>query len=113
MISQSCAIAGTDEPLSDRVHCAMLDYAEFHGQWDELPGLVTQWQRLTNACEQMGVPVQEHAHRAHADVLMTLGLMRAIAAYEEQEGGAGMIESSWTTSPEAAGLLQGLPVPWG
>ena len=87
MIKQSCAIAGTDEPISDRVHCAMLDYAEFHGQWDERRDSY-KWQRLTNACEQMGVPVQANAHRAHADVLMTLGLMRAMAAHEVQEGGA-------------------------
>ena len=38
-----------------------------------------RWQRLTNAAAQQGVVTDGQAHRALADVMMTLGVLQAMA----------------------------------
>lgn len=59
--------------------CAMLLYAEFYGQWDDHRSNY-KWQRLTAAAEQQGIKVIGQPHRALADCLLTLGVIKAIAA---------------------------------
>lgn len=59
--------------------CAMLLYAEFYGQWNEQRGSY-RWQRLTAAAEQQGVKAEGQPHRALSDCLLTLGIIKAIAA---------------------------------
>lgn len=57
------------------INCAMLDYAKYWGVFDNYRGNY-KWQSLVNACVQQSVKV-ENAHRAAADCLMTLNLMKA------------------------------------
>lgn len=58
--------------------CAMLAYAEFYGEWDEHKGTY-RWQKLANAAAQQGVVTDGEAHRALADVMTTLGVLKAMA----------------------------------
>lgn len=62
--------------------CAMLAYAEFNGEPGRYGGY--KWVSLVNACQAMGVPVRD-AHTALGDCLMTLDLMKAMAAYIPEE----------------------------
>lgn len=59
------------------VGCAMQAYADFYGEWSEERGRF-RWQKLSAAARQMGVPV-EGAHRALADCISTLGVIRSMA----------------------------------
>lgn len=60
-----------------RMECAMLAYAEHRGDWNNYHGNY-RWHTLINAAKHSGVRV-EGAHRAKADCLMTLGVIRAMA----------------------------------
>ncbi|HYQ37953.1 MAG TPA: 3'-5' exonuclease [Pseudomonas sp.] len=59
------------------IHCAMREYAKFHGEWDERRG-DWRWQKLGNAARQQGIAASG-AHRALADCRMMLAVIRAIA----------------------------------
>jgi len=61
--------------------CAMLAYAQYYGQWDDYRDQY-KWQRLGNAAKQQGVIVEGKAHRALADVKMTLGIIQSMAQEE-------------------------------
>ncbi|MCV6429399.1 MULTISPECIES: 3'-5' exonuclease [Pseudomonas] len=64
--------------LGRSAECAMLAYAEHFGDWNEYRQQ-WRWQKLVNAASQCGIaPVG--AHRALADCLMTLGVIKAMAA---------------------------------
>lgn len=77
LIRQSDALHGLETPAL-AAHCAMLTYAEHWGDIDERRGGY-RWQRLGNAAAQQGVEIQGTAHRALADCLTTLGILRAMA----------------------------------
>ena len=65
------------------VHCAMLEYAAFYGEWNEYRGDY-RWQRLETACMQQHVgPIDAPAHSALGDCLRTLALIKAMAAAHE------------------------------
>lgn len=66
-------------PIETEAGCAMLAYAEFYGEWNDSKGTY-RWQKLTNAAAQQGVVIDGKAHRALADVQMTLGVIKAMAA---------------------------------
>lgn len=59
-------------------HCMMALYAEHYGEWDERRKQF-KWQRLTNAAAHYGV-ARPDAHRALADCLMTLDVVKGMAA---------------------------------
>lgn len=63
--------------------CAMLAYAEFYGQWDDYRRQ-WKWQRLGNAAMQQNVIIEGKAHRALADCLTTLGVIKAMAGLNER-----------------------------
>lgn len=63
--------------------CAMLVYAEFYGQWDDYRKQ-WKWQRLGNAAIQQNVVIEGKAHRAMADVMTTLGVIKAMAGLNER-----------------------------
>lgn len=77
LMAQTAAQYGLT-PIEAEAGCAMLAYAEFYGEWDHGRGSY-RWQRLTNAAAQQGVVIDGQAHRALADVKMTLGLLKAMA----------------------------------
>lgn len=60
------------------LHCAMQAYAEFRGEWDAEKERF-RWQKLTTAAEQQGISAA-NAHRALGDCMITLGVIRAMAA---------------------------------
>lgn len=62
----------------DQVHCAMLAYSEFYGDWDNYR-YSFRWQKLTNAVQQCGLEV-EGAHRSLSDCQMTLQVLQFMAA---------------------------------
>lgn len=57
-------------------YCAMLDYAEFWGDYNEFHDSY-RWQKLTMAAKQQGVEV-ENAHRALGDCKMTLSIINKV-----------------------------------
>lgn len=59
----------------------MEPYAGFWGDWNQYHGSNT-WQSLTAACRQQGVEVKD-AHAALGDCLMTLELIKAVAAKKD------------------------------
>lgn len=79
LMAQTANQYGFQSVPTDVVHCAMLAYAEFYGDWNDHRGSY-RWQKLTNAAEQQGVVIEGQAHRALADVQMTLGVIMAMAA---------------------------------
>ena len=58
--------------------CAMEQYAEFNGDWNDYRGNF-RWVALTEAARALGVRVAD-AHNALGDCLMTLGVVKALAA---------------------------------
>ncbi|MCT2387316.1 3'-5' exonuclease [Erwinia pyrifoliae] len=84
LIIQSAKVYGLDslafrQLINSSHDCAMLLYAEFYGQWDERRENYKR-QKLTAAAQQQGVAVDGQPHRALADCLLTLGVIKAIAA---------------------------------
>lgn len=71
--------------LGKRVHlygqCAMKNYASFYGEWNEYRGTY-RWQQLTDAAQRADYKSDQPAHRALEDCLMTLAVMRHMAAYD-------------------------------
>ena len=79
MLAQTAELYGLRNSLIGlSAGCAMSAYAEFYGEWNEVRGDY-RWQRLTNAAYQQGVVVAGQAHRALADVRMTLGVIKVMA----------------------------------
>jgi len=58
--------------------CAMEQYAEYNGDWNDYHGNY-RWVKLTQAGRAMGVKVED-AHTAKGDCLMTLELIKSLAA---------------------------------
>jgi DNA polymerase-3 subunit epsilon len=58
--------------------CVMLRYAEYHGAWNSYHHSYI-WQKLQVAADRLGVVVDGSYHRATADALVTLGVLRALA----------------------------------
>ncbi|MEN9532334.1 MAG: hypothetical protein RIQ83_1558 [Pseudomonadota bacterium] len=84
MMTQTAAQYGLEPVVAEAgVHCAMLTYAEFNGDWNEYKGSY-RWQRLTSAAQQRGVVIEGAANRGMADVKMTLGVIKAMA--QQQAG---------------------------
>lgn len=68
-------------------HCAMLQYAEFYGDWNNYRNDY-RWQKLTDACAQQRIPPPDApAHSALGDCLRTLSLLKAMAAWQPVEAG--------------------------
>ncbi len=69
--------------IEDEVHCAMLQYADYYGDWSEYHGN-NKWQKLSNAAQQMGIKVKS-AHHALADAMTALELIKQMALREDKE----------------------------
>lgn len=76
MIGQTCDAHGLPH-IQAKWDCAMLAYARYWGDYNDYYGSY-RWQKLTQACEQQGVPVVG-AHGAVGDCQMTLALIRKLA----------------------------------
>jgi DNA polymerase III subunit epsilon len=61
--------------------CAMKRYAGYLGRWNPRYNSF-KWVRLTEACALEGIPISD-AHTAAGDCLMTLALLKAMAADAE------------------------------
>ena len=60
----------------------MLRYAAYHGEWNSYYHSF-RWQRLEQACQQMGITVSGAAHNAAVDCEMTRQLILAMAGEEK------------------------------
>jgi DNA polymerase III epsilon subunit-like protein len=61
--------------------CAMLEYARFHGDWNDWHGNY-RWQKLTDGCRRLGVEITSAPeHSALGDALRTLGLIQKMAEF--------------------------------
>ncbi|HHX4816165.1 TPA: 3'-5' exonuclease [Yersinia enterocolitica] len=79
LIVQSTAISDfARDPYKPRAVCAMRNYANYHGQWDEHRNNF-KWQSLANAAKQMNVTIEDTPHRALADCKTTLAVIKAMA----------------------------------
>ncbi len=78
LLEQTAGVYGLTLP-GYRFYCAMLGYAQFHGEWNKSRRNF-RWQKLTVAAKQMGVqlPNQGQAHRAIYDCRLTLEVIRAM-----------------------------------
>ncbi len=70
---RECGLLETDYHR-DHWYCAMNEYAEYNGDWNDYHGNF-KWVKLTTACHKEGVEVA-NAHSALADALMTLRLVK-------------------------------------
>lgn len=59
-------------------HCAMTQYAQWHGAVNRMTGGF-RWQSLETACSQLYIFAQEQAHTALGDCLRTLEIMKRLA----------------------------------
>ena len=78
LLRQSARAHGlTFEPRA-QFHCAMVAYAQFHGEWDDYRGSY-RWVKLGGALQNLGIDATGVAlHTALADAEMTRRLVRAI-----------------------------------
>lgn len=84
LLLQTMRSAGLPLPYI-AMECAMLAYADFHGEFDHERGR-NRWQKLTAAAAQQGVAIDGLAHRAKADCLTTLGVIHAMARSPQASG---------------------------
>lgn len=78
MLAQTAALYGLPNVFTGPRHCAMKEYAKYRGQFD-LKKRGYRWYSLSEACKQQRIKV-ENAHDALGDVLMTLALIKKMAA---------------------------------
>ncbi|MBV7296834.1 3'-5' exonuclease [Enterovibrio paralichthyis] len=82
MMEQSALFSGRVFPMPLTVSCVMKAYARYVGEWCERRKNY-RWHKLTAAAEQMGVTIDGMPHRALFDCLLTLGLLRKMAGYDD------------------------------
>lgn len=81
-LRRACEAHGLDDLTSlCKWDCVMEVYASFRGERRYGGGY--RWQKLTTACWQMDIPVN-NAHNALGDALMTLELLKAMAGVREK-----------------------------
>lgn len=79
IIDNLCGVHGLPPILRNSEYCAMKQYAQFYGDWNQYRSQF-KWQKLSAAVEQCGLTVDPNAHRALADCSMTLQVLRHMAA---------------------------------
>ena len=77
MLNQTCAVYQLARFPAAPWHCAMLRFAEYHGQWNYARRSFA-WQKLSAACALMGV-APAGTHSALGDAQMTLRLVQRLA----------------------------------
>jgi len=77
MLNQTCAAYRLEKFPAQSWHCAMLRFAEYHGQWD-YSRRSFRWQRLGDACVLLNILCTD-AHSALGDARMTLRLVQRMA----------------------------------
>ena len=80
ILKQSASAANVDFVVPDTGFCVMQMYAEFKGEWNDYYGNY-KWAKLTEAAMETGYKGGGQAHRALEDCLMTLHVLKYIAAY--------------------------------
>ena len=70
MLVQTAHRHASPRPPAENAFCAMLLYAEWHGDCNDYRGNY-RWQRLGDAAEQMGLALPENLHAASADAALT------------------------------------------
>lgn len=63
--------------------CLMEQYAAYYGAWSSYHRSYT-WQRLEVACADLAITVEGAAHRATADALSALGVLKVLAALDRE-----------------------------
>lgn len=76
--AEKCGLPKTEWKEVCRWFCAMEAFAEEYGDWNDYHQSY-RWQKLTTAARYYNLPTQG-AHSALADCLMTLGVVKAMAA---------------------------------
>jgi DNA polymerase-3 subunit epsilon len=71
------------EAVYFKSECLMELFSEYYGEYNDYFGSYT-WQKLTTAAAHFGIET-EGAHRAKADCLMTLGVLKGMAGKLEPE----------------------------
>jgi len=82
MIRQCSDFAGCKLPLmlERQAKCVMQIYSKYRGEWSHKHGN-WKWHKLSQAAQACGI-APTGAHRALADVRMTLGVLKHVAAQE-------------------------------
>lgn len=75
---QVCNPLATSDWHTIKRHCAMTEYADLYGDWNEYRGS-NKWQSLTSAIAQQDLTVDAQAHSALGDCYMTLALVKHMA----------------------------------
>jgi DNA polymerase III epsilon subunit-like protein len=68
-------------------HCAMEQYAQFYGEWNDYHGNY-RWQSLGSACHQQGIQFIGTAHSALGDCRATLAVIKKMAEFEAEKSAA-------------------------
>lgn len=90
LIMQSQLANGLEaDPMTGtHIVCAMHGYAQMMGEYDYKRGKPNKRFKLVDAAAHVGV-TNQGAHRALADCLMTLGVVKAMASVAEEEARIG------------------------
>lgn len=78
LLRQSACIHGLSLDFSPNARCAMLLYAEYHGDWDSHHRNF-RWQPLEKAARHCGLPVPPDQHRARVDAELTRKILMFLA----------------------------------
>ncbi len=70
--------------IKGKPHCAMEMYAQFYGEYSSYWGNF-KWKKLTLACEEFGIEVNEPAHSALGDCRRTLAVIHAMARWLDRQ----------------------------
>ena len=88
VLAQVCRRHGLLEATTviGNVHCAMLQYADFRGDWNDYHGNF-RWPKLTYAIDEFKIDLGDgKAHDAMTDCRITLALIEGMAAQAEATG---------------------------
>ncbi len=88
--------------------CLMEQYAVYYGDWSSYHHSYT-WQKLEMACADLAVPVGGEAHRASADALSALGVLKALAARASQSQSEQAMAEASEQAPDAGDKMNARP----
>lgn len=87
IVNQVCRRHGPPEAMNEAasVHCAMLQYAPFRGDWNEYYGNY-RWPKLAYAIDEFSIDLGDgKEHDAMTDCRITLELLKGMAKYAQTE----------------------------
>lgn len=90
MLAQVCIKHGLDVPTRENAYCAMNQYAQFNGEWNDYHGNY-RWVKLREALAAFGLKHTAFGTKEHdacTDARATLAVIRKMAEFEAEKSAA-------------------------